>query len=102
MKYYGRGRGSTIMGTTGTVLIDRGGYEIYDLKGNKTSGFKAGSTTSSADLIGSDSMTDLHFAKLIAGIRKAEELNARNALRKVSVTLLLLSTFPWVGIRAVH
>ena len=36
MKYYGRDRGSTIMGTTGSVLVDRDGYEIYDLKGNKT------------------------------------------------------------------
>ena len=35
MKYYDRDRGSTIMGTTGTVLVDRDGYEIYDLKGNK-------------------------------------------------------------------
>ena len=28
MKYYGRDRGSTIMGTSGTVLVDRDGYEI--------------------------------------------------------------------------
>ena len=33
MKFYGRDRGSAIMGTEGTVLVDRGGYEIYDLKG---------------------------------------------------------------------
>ena len=43
--------GSTIMGTTGTVLIDRDGYEIYDLKGDKKSEFKAGDTSSSVDLI---------------------------------------------------
>ena len=42
MKYYDRDRGSTIVGTTGTVLVDRDGYEVYDLKGNKTSEFKAG------------------------------------------------------------
>ena len=30
MKYYGRDRGSVIMGTTGSVLVDRDGYEIYD------------------------------------------------------------------------
>jgi predicted dehydrogenase len=38
MKYHGRDRGSTIIGTTGTVLVDHDGYEIYDLKGIKTSG----------------------------------------------------------------
>ena len=37
MRYYGRDRGSIIMGTTGSVLVDRDGYEIYDLKGKKTS-----------------------------------------------------------------
>jgi predicted dehydrogenase len=35
MKEYGRDRGSTIMGTAGTVLVDRAGYEVYDLKGSK-------------------------------------------------------------------
>ena len=42
MKLYSRDRGSVIVGTTGTVLVDRGGYEIYDLKGKKTDEFKAG------------------------------------------------------------
>ena len=42
MKFYGRDRGSTIMGTTGTVLVDRDGYEVYDLKGKKTDEFKTG------------------------------------------------------------
>src|ERR1035437_9149469 len=49
MKYYTRGRGSLIEGTEGTVMIDRDGYEIYDLKGNKTSEFKVGKVTSTAD-----------------------------------------------------
>jgi len=35
MRYYGRDRGSTIMGTTGTVLVDRDGYEVYDWKGKR-------------------------------------------------------------------
>src|ERR1700741_299301 len=56
MKFYGRDRGSAIMGTTGTVLVDRGGYEIYDLKGAKTDEFKVGSKTTSADLTGADNM----------------------------------------------
>jgi hypothetical protein len=102
MKYYGRDRGSTIMGTTGTVLIDRGGYEIYDLRGNKTSEFKAGHATSSADLIGSDSMTDLHFANFIAGIHKGEKLNAPISVGNVSVTMLQLSNVAWEVNRELH
>ena len=95
MKVYGRDRGSTIMGTKATVLVDRGGYEIYDLKGNKISEFKAGAATSSSDLVGRDSMTDVHFANFIAGIRKSEKLNAPIEVGNVSVTMLQLSNIAW-------
>jgi predicted dehydrogenase len=95
MKFYGRDRGSTIGGTTGTVLVDRDGYEVYDLKGNKTSEFKTGKATSSSDLTGRDSMTDMHFANFIAGIRKGEKLNAPIAVGNVAVTMLQLSNVAW-------
>ena len=95
MKFYGRDRGSTIAGTTGTVLVDRDGYEVYDLKGKKTSEIKAGQGTSSDDLVGADSMTDLHFANFIAGIRKGEKLNAPITVGNVAVTMLQLSNIAW-------
>jgi predicted dehydrogenase len=96
MKYYNRDRGSAIMGTTGTVLVDRDGYEIYDLKGNKTSELKANKDqTSSTDLTGRDSMTDAHFANFIAGIRKGEKLNAPVSIGNVAVTMLQLSNVAW-------
>ena len=95
MKDYNRDRGSVIMGTTGSVLVDRDGYEIYDLAGNKLKEFKTGSETSSADLIGRDSMTDAHFANFIAGIRKGEKLNAPVSVGNVAVTMLQLSNIAW-------
>ena len=60
---YGRERGSAIHGTTGTVILDRDGWEHYDLKDKKVDEYtipKHG-TTSSADLVGADSMTDAHL-----------------------------------------
>jgi predicted dehydrogenase len=102
MKFYDRDRGSTITGTNGTVLVDRDGYEIYDLKGKKTSEFKAGNTTSSADLIGRDSMTDAHFANFIAGIRKGEKLNSPVAVGNIAVTMLQLSNIAWEVNRELH
>jgi predicted dehydrogenase len=95
MRYYNRGRGSIIEGTDGTVLIDRDGYDIYDLKGKKTGEFKVGKQTSTADLIGADSMTDAHFANFIAGIRKGETLNAPVSVGNVAVTMLQLSNIAW-------
>jgi predicted dehydrogenase len=95
MKFYNRDRGAAIMGTTGTVIVDRDGYEIYDLKGNKTSEFKTGKGTESSDLVGRDSMTDAHFANFIAAIRTGEKLNAPIAVGNVSVTMLQLSNIAW-------
>jgi predicted dehydrogenase len=95
MKFYGRDRGSAIMGTNGTVVLDRDGYDIYDLKGNKINEYRVGSATSSSDTVGADSMTDAHFANFIAAIRKGEKLNAPIASGNVSVTMLQLSNIAW-------
>jgi predicted dehydrogenase len=95
MHHFNRDRGSIIQGTTGTVLVDRDGYEVYDLKGKKTDEFKVGSETSSADLVGADSMTDAHFANFIAGVRKGEKLNAPVSIGNVAVTMLQLSNIAW-------
>jgi hypothetical protein len=83
------------MGTTGTVLINHDRYEIYDLKGDKKNEFKAGDTSSSADLIGRHCMTDLYFANFIAGIRKGEKLNAPVSIGYLAVTMLQLSNIAW-------
>lgn len=102
MRYYGRDRGSAIMGTNGTVLVDRDGYETFDLSGKKTGEHKAGSTTSSSDLLGRDSMTDAHFANFIAGIRNGEKLHAPIAEGNIAVTMLHLSNIAWEVNRELH
>jgi predicted dehydrogenase len=102
MKFYGRDRGAAIMGTTGTVIVDRDGYEIYDLAGKKKDEVNVGSQTSSADTVGRDSMTDAHFANFISGIRKGEKLNASIAVGNVAVTMLQLSNIAWEMNRELH
>jgi predicted dehydrogenase len=95
MKYYKRDRGTTVMGTTGSVLVDRDGYEVYDLNGRKNDEFKTGSTTSSSDTLGRDSMTDAHFANFIAAICNGQKLNAPIEVGNVAVTMLQLSNIAW-------
>ena len=96
MRQYGRDRGSVIMGTKGSVLVDRDGYETYDWNGKKTDEFKTGKQTSSSDLLGRDSMTDLHFGNLIAGIRSGGRLNSPIPVGNVTVTMLQLSNIAWI------
>lgn len=95
MKLYNRDRGSVIMGTTGSVLVDRDGYEVYDLHGRKISDFNVGRHTSSSDLVGADSMTDAHFANFIDAIRTGAKLNAPVSIGNVAVTMLQLSNIAW-------
>lgn len=102
MKFYGRDRGSAVMGTTGTVIVDRDGYEVYDLAGKKTNEYRVGSSTSSSDTVGRDSMTDAHFANFIAGICKGEKLNSPVSVGNVAVTMLQLSNIAWELNRELH
>jgi predicted dehydrogenase len=95
MPFYGRERGVTVHGTTGTVLIDRGGYEIYDLNGKMTKEFKVGKSSSSSDTVGRDSMTDAHFANMIAAIRTGEPLHSPIDIANVSVTMVQHSNIAW-------
>ncbi len=95
MKLYGRDRGVVITGTTGSLVLDEGGYEVYDLKGAKIDEHRAGKAAASADLTGADSMTDAHFANFIAAMRTGEKLTQPIESGNVSVTMLQLSNIAW-------
>ena len=98
MKFYGRDRGSTIMGTTGTVLVDRDGYEVYDLKGKKTDEVQ-GRRNVSADLIGARFDDRRALRQLHRRHSQREKLNAPIAVGNVAVTMLQLSNIAWEVIR---
>jgi predicted dehydrogenase len=95
MKTYDRDRGVVIVGTTGSVVIDTGGYEVYDLNGVKTSERMVGKGASSSDLTGADSLTDSHFANFIAAIRTGEKLTQPIESGNISVAMLQLSNIAW-------
>jgi predicted dehydrogenase len=102
MKVYDRDRGSAIMGTKGTVVIDRDGYDVYDWKGKQIDTFRTGKSTSSSDLLGIDNMTDAHFANFIGAIKSGEKLNSPIQVANVTVTMLLLSNIAYFMDRTLH
>jgi predicted dehydrogenase len=95
MRLYDRDRGSVIYGTKGSVVIDRGGYDVYDWKGKQTDQYRTGHETATTDTIGADNMTDAHFANMIAAIRGEAKLNSPIPVANVTVTMLLLSNIAW-------
>ena len=95
MRLYDRDRGELIVGTKGSVVMDRDGYEVYDLKGKMTDKFTTGRTTSTSDLIGQDSMTDAHFANFINSVRGLDTLHSPIEIANISVTMLLISNIAY-------
>jgi hypothetical protein len=98
MKFYGRDSGLAVMGTTGSVFIygDGGaGYEVYDLKGDKTGVFMDDDSIPFFDKFDGDSATNAHFANLIAAIRTGEKLHAPIFEGNIVVTMLQLSNISW-------
>jgi len=101
-KYFGRDRGSTILGTEGSVLVDRGGYQVFNLNDKMLNEFKAEKSASTQDLLSIDSMTTRHFENLINAIRAGEKLRAPIEEANISVTMLQLSNVAWKMNRALH
>ncbi|HOZ20520.1 MAG TPA: Gfo/Idh/MocA family oxidoreductase [bacterium] len=92
---YGRGRGVTIHGSTGTVLLDRDGYELYDLNDKMIAEFKIHSANTTQDLQSRDEMTNSHFRNFIDGIRLGTPLNSAIALCNPSVAMLQTANIAW-------
>lgn len=76
--FYGRGRGSLIHGTKGSVLLDREGYLLYDLGGKLIKEEKESQpgATSTADTMGYGQLTVNHMVNLANAIREGEDLTA--------------------------
>lgn len=72
----GRGRGSAIHGTEGTVIIDREGYVVYDLDNREIWRRTRPSSTSALDTRGGDQLTDFHVINFAAAIRDGVPLHA--------------------------
>lgn len=75
-QYYNRGRGTTIHGTKGTVLLDRNGYTIYDLDGKELKSKKESGSSATLDTVGAGSLDDYHMVNFLKGIREGTKLDS--------------------------
>ena len=95
LDYYERGRGSLIHGTKGSVLIDRGGYIVFDQDNKILEEYDVSKAAATDDLVGMDNMTVNHFKNLISGIKNGEKLHSPIDVGNISVTMLQLSNIAW-------
>ena len=70
------GRGASIHGTDGTIVMDRNGYTHYDAKNKLVKENKGDEQGDGLDTRAQDRLTDLHIANFIAAVRTGTRLNA--------------------------
>jgi predicted dehydrogenase len=73
---YGSGRGTIILGTNGSVYVDRDGYRIYDIQGKLISESSSDGSEAGNALGGGGNMSTRHVINFFDGIRGKAELRS--------------------------
>jgi predicted dehydrogenase len=73
---YGRSRGTTILGTNGSAVVDRDGYVVYDLKNKVMKQVNAAPKGDSLNTLGDDWLTQLHINNFVSAVRTGTKLSA--------------------------
>jgi predicted dehydrogenase len=76
LQLYGRGRGTTILGTQGSVVVDRDGYVVYDLKNKVVKEVRGAEKVDSLNTLGDDWLTQLHVNNFVSAVRTGAKLTA--------------------------
>jgi predicted dehydrogenase len=83
----GRGRGTLVLGTNGSILLDRGGYVHYDVKGKTMREVREAAIADGLDFAGNDAHTVAHVENFTNAIRRGEAL--RSPVSDVAKSILL-------------
>ena len=84
---YGRGRGTLIYGSEGSVMVDRDGYELYDLKGELIKENKSGGNEGGTALGGGGDLSTRHAVNFFDAIRGKEALTSHIEVGAISQML---------------
>ena len=83
----GRGRGTSIHGERGTVILDRNGYVVYDNDNREIKRDLDDAGGSGLDVVGAGPMTDLHIQNFVDAVHGDAKANAPIAGGHKSVLL---------------
>jgi predicted dehydrogenase len=102
LKLFDRGRGTAIYGTTGSMVLDRDGYLLYDVKEKLMKQNIEAKKGDGLDLTGDDAATSWHMENFLAGIRTGETLRAPIVDGAKSVLLCHLGNIAQYTGRTLH
>jgi predicted dehydrogenase len=95
---YGRSRGTSILGTTGSVVMDRDGYVVYDLKNQVVKQSVVTQAGDGLNISADDDMTRLHIENFVDAIRTGATLRQPIEEGAKSVLLCHLGNIAqWTG-----
>jgi hypothetical protein len=81
------GRGSTIYGSKGSIMLDRNFYQLYDLDGNLLKEELEGGSSETTNTRGEGQLDTNHISNFFAGIREDKSLNSDISDASVSTML---------------
>jgi len=73
---YERSRGTAVLGTNGSVVVDRDGYVVYDLKNKVVKKVDAAPKGDSLNTVGDDWLSQLHIDNFVNALRTDTKLSA--------------------------
>lgn len=72
---FGRSRGVSVLGTGGSVVVDRDGYVVYDQKGQMIRQAAAAKPADPLNVVADDEMTGTHIANFVDAVRTGATLH---------------------------
>ncbi|RIA46949.1 putative dehydrogenase [Hephaestia caeni] len=69
VRRFGRGRGVLLLGTKGSAVVDRNGFELFDLAGQSTRIVKSAATSATTNTVGEGALDGLHAGNFVDVIR---------------------------------
>ncbi len=76
LNQYDRGRGATIHGTKGSILLDRNKYIVYDSQRNIVKEMDEAGESATTDTVGAGYLDMLHMKNFVSAIKSGEKQNS--------------------------
>lgn len=96
MERYGRGRGVLFLGTKGSAIVDRNGFELFDLAGKQIRQVAAAASSETTGTVGEGALDVYHAGNLVDVIRgRAKALASPIREGHISTTLCHLGNIAY-------
>jgi predicted dehydrogenase len=76
LRMFNRDRGTMILGTGGSLIVDRDGFVMMDLKNKVVRQSAVSQATDGVNTLGDDPLTELHMQNFLDAVRTGAKLNA--------------------------